>query len=57
MLKNFSKLYVSDGAPSQYKNFKNIANLNYHHLDYELTAEWYFFATVHGDVLVVQLNA
>ena len=30
------------------KYFKNIANLNYHYMDYELKAEWHFFATSHG---------
>ena len=29
-------IYFSDGAPNQYKYFKNIANLNYHYADYEL---------------------
>ena len=39
-------IYFSDGAPNQYKYFKNIANLNYHYMDYELKAEWHFFATL-----------
>lgn len=41
-------LYFSDGAGSQYKNFKNICNLSHHYLDYGLQAEWHFFATSHG---------
>ena len=41
-------IYFSDGAPSQYKNFKNIANLNCHLMDHGLSAEWHFFATSHG---------
>jgi len=40
--------YYSDGAASQYKNFKNLINL-YHHLqDFGIPAEWHFFATSHG---------
>ena len=41
-------IYFSDGAPNQYKYFKNIANLNYHYTDYELKAALHFFATSHG---------
>ena len=41
-------IYFKDGAPNQYKYFKNIANLNYHYTDYELKAEWHFFAISHG---------
>ena len=41
-------IYFSDGAPNQYKHFKNIANLNYHYIDYELKADWHSFATSHG---------
>lgn len=40
--------YFSDGASSQYKNFKNFANLVYHHHDFGFEAEWHFFATSHG---------
>ena len=44
-----SKLYYfTDGAASQYKNFKNINNLLYHERDFGLEAEWHFFATSHG---------
>ena len=32
-------IYFSHGAPNQYKYFKNIANFNYHYMDYELKAE------------------
>ena len=32
-------IYFSDRAPNQYIYFKNIANLNYHYMDYELKAE------------------
>ena len=40
--------YYSDGAASQYKNFKNFANLLHHRTDFNLHAEWHFFATSHG---------
>ena len=40
--------YFSDGAASQYKNFKNFANLVFHETDFGLLAEWHFFATSHG---------
>ncbi len=38
--------YFSDGAASQYKNYKNISNLLHHKEG--LLAEWHFFATSHG---------
>jgi hypothetical protein len=41
-------LYFSDGAASQYKNYKNFANLVSHQQDFSLDAEWHFFATSHG---------
>ncbi|MES9880157.1 MAG: hypothetical protein ABW185_04670 [Sedimenticola sp.] len=40
--------YFSDGAASQYKNYKNLCNLTYHLDDFGLHAEWHFFATSHG---------
>jgi hypothetical protein len=40
--------YFSDGAASQYKNFKNFANLLAHLSDFGLSATWNFFATSHG---------
>ena len=40
--------YFSDGAASQYKNFKNFCNLMHHKEDFGLHAEWHFFATSHG---------
>jgi hypothetical protein len=40
--------YFSDGASSQYKNYKNMVNLCYHKSDFGLDAEWNFFATAHG---------
>lgn len=40
--------YFSDGAASQYKNFKNLENVMHHQKDFGLMAEWHFFATSHG---------
>ncbi|XP_057336012.1 uncharacterized protein LOC130674639 [Microplitis mediator] len=40
--------YFSDGAPQQFKNFKNFVNIYYHKEDFNLDAEWHFFATAHG---------
>ena len=40
--------YFSDGAASQYKNYKTLSNLFYHFLDHGIHAEWHFFATSHG---------
>lgn len=39
--------YISDGAGSQYKNFKNFANLMFHKQDFDVDAEWIFTATAH----------
>ena len=41
-------IYFSDGASSQYKNYKNISNLCHHKQDHDVSAEWHFFATSHG---------
>ena len=40
--------YYSDGAPSQYKNYKGLVNLCHHRLDHGIDAVWNFFATSHG---------
>lgn len=40
--------YFSDGAVSQYKNFKNLCNLCCHAVDFGPSAEWNFFASYHG---------
>ncbi len=40
--------YFSDGASAQYKNCKNFANLCHHQADFNVEAEWSFFATSHG---------
>ena len=41
-------LYFSDGAASQYKNFKNFVNLCDHEIDHSIQTQWHFFATSHG---------
>jgi len=41
-------LYFSDGAASQYKNYKNFCNLLHHNDDFQAEAECHFFATSHG---------
>ncbi|XP_071950769.1 uncharacterized protein [Antedon mediterranea] len=41
-------VYFSDGAASQYKNYKNWTNICFHKKDHGLHAEWHFFATSHG---------
>ena len=40
--------YFSDGAAGQYKNYKNMLNLTCHNQDFDVNAEWHFFATSHG---------
>ena len=40
--------YFSDGAPQQYKNYKNTINLVYHKQDFGVDAEWHFYTTAHG---------
>lgn len=40
--------YFSDGAGSQYKNKYNFVNLVNHKTDFNVDAEWHFFATSHG---------
>lgn len=48
-LSTVTKLYYfSDGAASQYKNFKNFVNLSMHYADFGIEAQWHFFATSHG---------
>ena len=41
-------IYFSDGCAGQYKNQYNFTNLLHHEKDFELQAEWNFFATFHG---------
>ena len=46
---NISKiLYFSDGCAAQYKNHKNLYNICLHKDDFDIDAEWTFFATSHG---------
>lgn len=40
--------YCSDGAPQQFKNYKNILNVYHHKFDYGIYAEWHYFPTAHG---------
>lgn len=40
--------YFSDGSAAQYKNKKNFYNLCLHNSDFNVKAEWQFFATSHG---------
>lgn len=40
--------YCSDGSAAQYKNRKNFLNLCLHKSDFDVEAEWHFFATSHG---------
>lgn len=40
--------YLTDGAVTQFKNFKQIINLCMHEEDYGCTAQNHFFATAHG---------
>ena len=39
--------YFSDGCAEQYKNRKNFTNLCHHQQDFNMDAEWTFFATSH----------
>ena len=39
--------YFSDGCAEQYKNCKNLINLCHHQQDFNMEAEWIFFATGH----------
>ena len=40
--------YFTDGSGAQYKNKKKFANLSAHAQDFQLEAEWHFFASCHG---------
>ena len=50
--KNFKPVkkiyYVSDGAPQQFKNYKNILTIYNHKKDFKVDVEWDFFPTAHG---------
>lgn len=48
-ISNAAKIfYFSDGAPQQFKNFKNFVNIYFHKEDFRIDAEWHYFATAHG---------
>jgi hypothetical protein len=48
-LPNLKKvIYFSDGAAQQYKNRKNVMNINCHLSDFGIIAEWHYFGTSHG---------
>ena len=40
--------YFSAGCVEQYKNYKTFINLCHHQQDFNMDAEWIFFATTHG---------
>ena len=42
------RVYFSGVVGSQYKNYKNFANLSHHISDFQAVAELNFFATLHG---------
>ena len=41
-------IYFSNGAGSQYKNYKNFTNICHHEEDHGISAEWHIFVTSHG---------
>ena len=41
-------IYLTDGAPSQYKNRFGVINIRSHKTDFGVTAEHHFFCTAHG---------
>lgn len=41
-------IYLSDGAPSQYKNRYNFANIAEHKTDFGIPCEWHFYSTSQG---------
>lgn len=47
-LKKVKIIYFSDGCAAQFKNKKNFINLCNHLNDFNIAAEWNFFATAHG---------
>jgi hypothetical protein len=48
MLSFHHVIYVSDGAVSQYKNYKQFVNISMHSTDYGVSAEHHYFTTAHG---------
>lgn len=41
-------IYFSDGAPSQFKNYKHLSNVYYHEQDFHRLAVWHYQVTAHG---------
>lgn len=41
-------IYFSDGSGKQYKNRNHFLNVSFHESDFDIKAEWHFFATSHG---------
>jgi hypothetical protein len=50
-------IYFSDGAASQYKNFKNIINLANHEKDFGIKAKWHFLQLATERAPVMELVA
>ena len=48
--------YFSDGCATQYKNYKNFLNLCHYYSDFDLEAEWNFFATSYGKSAVDRIG-
>lgn len=40
--------YFSDGAPQQFKNYKNVLKIYYHNSNFGIEADWHYFPTAHG---------
>jgi hypothetical protein len=54
-IRSFSRiLYFTDGAASQYKNYKNFTNLCYHKSDFGIDREWHFLLPVMERVPVME---
>ena len=48
--------YFSDGCSAQYKNYQNLLNLTFSKQDFGFDTVWNFFATSHGNHLVMGLE-
>ena len=49
--------YFNDGSAAQYKNFKNLTNLIFHHKNFHMQAEWNFLPHRIERMLVTELVA
>jgi hypothetical protein len=45
---NIKKIFYFTGAPSQYKNRNNFANICHHFMNFGIEVDWNFFASSHG---------